>query len=245
MIKYGNSLLISLFVHAIFLLAFFFLYKNYFETKKNEENVLCVKLCNIAKNSKAEEVKETKNINTPKQNSPKEQEAPKKAVVEEKIPEKNMQTIDEALDIKPSYVEPTKDEVIPPEPPREPIVREKPIATQECAQGSVAEQNIKEPLLAKEVFGDDYLEINMQKITQLLEENLYYPISARKRNITGLVKVSFTLGVDAKVDNIKVVESNSDILSRAAIKTIEALSTKFPKPHKELTLSVPINYSLN
>ena len=51
--------------------------------------------------------------------------------------------------------------------------------------------------------------------------------------------------MDAKVSNIKIVESSSEVLSRAAIKTIEDLSEKFTKPDKEVNLSVPINYSLN
>jgi protein TonB len=79
---------------------------------------------------------------------------------------------------------------------------------------------------------------------QLLQENLYYPRRARKRGIIGEVLVKFKLSMDAKVYSIEVLSSKSDILSRAAIKTIEDLSGKFPKPNKELTLNVPINYTL-
>src|SRR3989338_7650553 len=76
---------------------------------------------------------------------------------------------------------------------------------------------IKKPIVEQKIaqnIQNEYDEINKQKIAELIKENLYYPINARKRNITGLVKVSFTLGVDAKVCNIKIVESDSDILSR-------------------------------
>ena len=47
-----------------------------------------------------------------------------------------------------------------------------------------------------------------------------------------------------KVYDIKIIKSKSDILSRAAMKTIMDLSGKFPKPQKRLTLHVPIGYEL-
>lgn len=92
---------------------------------------------------------------------------------------------------------------------------------------------------------EEYSEINKQKILELLRENLYYPMSARKRNITGEVKISFTLDTNAKACNIRVVESLSDVLSRAAVQTIEELSGKFPKPKTEITLTIPISYNLH
>lgn len=245
MIKYGNSLLISLFVHAILLLMLFFAYKVYLETKKNEEKVLCIKLCSVELNDEAIDTKEVKVAQATVLDSPKKQEMANKTVTEEKILEKKIEITDEVLDIKPSPVELIKDEVLVEVVPEKPEIIEKLTVKEQIMQSAIPEKIDDDVKIVKNTPHEEYMEINMQEIAQLLEENLYYPVSARKRNITGLVKVNFTLGVDAKVDNIKVVESNSDILSRAAIKTIEELSTKFPKPHKEITLSVPINYSLN
>jgi protein TonB len=90
----------------------------------------------------------------------------------------------------------------------------------------------------------EYKNNNLAKIAQLLKENLYYPRRARKRGIEGEVKVSFVIHKDAQLSDIKVLSSSSDILSRAAIKTLENLSGKFPKPSQELTLTVPIGYYL-
>lgn len=90
-----------------------------------------------------------------------------------------------------------------------------------------------------------YINQNILKIQKLLQENLYYPRRARKRGITGEVVVTFTLYTDATVSTISVLTSNSAILSRAAIKTIERLSGSFPKPEEELILSVPIEYRLS
>ncbi len=235
MIRHSNSLLISLFIHAILLLTLFFAWKSYFEVKKEEQEKICLKLCSVEPSKELLEPKEAKTNETAPQNKKKEPKRVKKALKEEKEAEKKIEVESEAKEIKAAIVEIIKGEVIVEIVPKRLAKIEKP----------TVEQKIDDAKLTQEAPKDDYIEINMQKISELLKENLYYPMSARKRNITGSVKVSFTLGVDAKVHNIKIVESQSDILSRAAIKTIEDLSTKFPKPIKELTLSVPINYNLN
>jgi len=73
---------------------------------------------------------------------------------------------------------------------------------------------------------------------------LYYPRQARKRGIEGEVLVSFYLSVNADISRVKVISAESAILSRAAIETIENLSGKFPAPIENLTLTIPITYSL-
>jgi len=102
----------------------------------------------------------------------------------------------------------------------------------------------KEKQLKQEQVTKEYVEINTQKIAKLLRDNLYYPRSARKRGVTGKVIVKFTLSTNSKVSDVVVLESKSDILSRAATKTIQNLSGEFPKPNQEITLHVPIGYSL-
>lgn len=94
-------------------------------------------------------------------------------------------------------------------------------------------------------FEEKYMEENLAKIVELLQENLYYPRRARKRGNEGEVIVSFKLSVDAEVTDVMVISSTSDVLSRGAIKTIENLSYKFPKPKKNLDLKVPIIYKLH
>jgi len=91
---------------------------------------------------------------------------------------------------------------------------------------------------------EEYVEENLAKIIELLQENLYYPRRARKRGVQGEVVVSFKLSTSAEVSDVKIVSSQSDILSRGAIRTIENLSFKFPKPKENLDLSVPIYYKL-
>jgi len=90
-----------------------------------------------------------------------------------------------------------------------------------------------------------YIKSHIQEIAQLLQENLYYPRRARKRGIEGEVVVKFRLKRDGKVETIQVITSNSDILSRGAVKTLQNLSGEFPKPNEELILTVPIGYHLS
>jgi protein TonB len=103
-------------------------------------------------------------------------------------------------------------------------------------------ENMEQKLLRLE---KEYLDEHIQKIQILLNENLYYPRSARKRGVTGTIIVKFTLSTLGVIHSIKIIESKSEILSRAAIQTIEDLSGEFPKPNEELILHVPINYKLS
>jgi protein TonB len=91
---------------------------------------------------------------------------------------------------------------------------------------------------------NEYINNHEDEIRELINDNLYYPRKARKRRLQGEVKVKFVLSLDAKVSNITIISSKSDILSRAAIKTLENLSQKFPKPSEELIVNIPIIYKL-
>ena len=122
------------------------------------------------------------------------------------------------------------------------VARKESVKKKAVKKEAVKKREIKKP--KQEKSSTQYLQVNTQKIAKLLKENLYYPRSARKRNITGKVIIKFTLSKDARVYDIKVIESKNNILSRAAMKTIMDLSGKFPKPQKRLTLHVPIGYEL-
>jgi protein TonB len=206
--------------------------KSYIEVKEEEQKIAL----NI---SMIEFQEKTQEIETPKEEVCLPKESPKKIkeikkerkVVEKKAKEEIVQEkkVENIVEVKKEQITQNRD-----------IVPVKQLdETPKQIQKTAPSEPLKQPSPQEE-----YSEINSQKILELLRENLYYPISARKRNITGVVKVSFTLDTNAKVCNIHVVDSGSDILSRAAITTIEELSEKFPKPNREITLTIPINYKL-
>lgn len=237
MIKHASSLFISLTLHTLILFLLFYSWKNIpIFHKKEAQNKVCVKLHCIVE-EKVEHV--LKKIDTPKQ----QEKIVKKEI--KKIVPKKVKTIKEEKITVPVV----KDKVLP---KKEIIqeIEEMPEATQEPVQ----EKNI-ETVSYEEVQKEDeytrskrvnkeYIDANIQKIVKLLSDNLYYPRSARKRGITGDVIVKFELSTEAKVNSIEIVTSENDILSRAAIKTLEDLSGKFPKPNEALVLEVPINYNL-
>ena len=92
---------------------------------------------------------------------------------------------------------------------------------------------------------EKYLENNLAEIQQLIKENLYYPRRARKKGIEGEVALSFVLMENGEVSSVEIIKCDYDILGRAAKRTIEELSGDFPQPKEELTITLPIVYSLH
>ena len=225
MIRNTPSFLISIIIHSLLLVAFFYTYKyvSSLSSEKDDEKV-CLKLTCIVEKHK-EHVKEKpapKKI-IPKTVKPKV-EKPKKEVVKKIIPKPL--TVPVVKEIVEPEVEP---EVVYVEEIEEEVMEILPIESQE-------EQEIAQE--------EQYMDEHIQEIVRLLSENLYYPRSARKRGVVGEVIVKFCLATDATVSSVEVISSKSEILSRAAKKTIEDLSGEFPRPPEELVLHVPINYEL-
>lgn len=122
-----------------------------------------------------------------------------------------------------------------------PIVNKEPIVKKQIEIVAPVET----PQEKKKKIAQHYVENSLHQIRELIKENLYYPRSARRRGIVGEVLIEFRLSKDAEIDNITILSSKHKILSRSAIKTIQNLSSEFPKPKEDITLSIPINYSLN
>jgi protein TonB len=235
MLRHSNSFFISVLVHGVIIGVLFYSYK-YVATAFSEteaEKTVCIKLCCVVESEvpKIKEVKQKHLQEKPKPRSEPKQE-PKKKVLKEKkkevIPVK-----EEPLEIeKEMAVEDVTQEVLEAIPDLEEFTEEEPTQAVESVQTK------------KQTPQEKYVDDNIQKIIELLQDNLHYPRQARKRGIEGEVLVSFRLSLNAKISLVKVISSESDILSRAAIETIENLSGKFPAPKENLTLTIPITYSL-
>jgi protein TonB len=232
--RHTPSLFVSLLVHAFFAVLVFSTieYAVKISDEKKEKRV-CLKLQCVKPHKEAVQKPITKAVTPPKplkKIKPKPKKKPPKKIIKK---------------VKPKVIEKVKEEVkkeelmqkIP-----QKVVEQKPLEVKELKP----EPKEEEQGSAKEVCSKEkvYLDKHLKEIIKLLSENLYYPRSARKRGIEGVVKVYFTLNKDASVENIQVLSSQSDILSRAAIKTIEDLSKEFPKPQEVLMLKVPIEYRL-
>ena len=230
MIRHSRSFFISLVIHSVVFTMLFFTWKSYSIVEKEEEEKVCLKLSNVEISPIVSKIKEPQVQDII-------EEKPKKTI------QKKVETVDAKPVVKPLQKEESKIKQI--QSVQEITPQDISAAKENVVKKEHFEIQKEEPPLKQETPEDEYIKVNTQKIAQLIQENLSYPISARRKGITGLVVVKFCLSVDAKVSNIKIVESSSEVLSRAAIKTIEDLSEKFTKPDKEVNLSVPINYSLN
>ncbi len=233
MIRHSKSFFISMVIHILLLLLVIYTYKTYFTDKKEvSKAMVCIKLCDLKQEKELTKI-ETKKIQKPKP----------------KVKQKKIKKKEKPKAIKPKVliipvikkiVEPEIIEEVNVEPINEPIVTViQPVIAQKTLQELENERRIRNEKITKE-----YVKLNTQEISRLLRENLYYPRSARKRGVTGKIMVKFNLKKNADVCDVHILKSNSDILSRAAKKTIESLAGKFPKPQKDITLHIPISYSL-
>jgi len=91
----------------------------------------------------------------------------------------------------------------------------------------------------------EFLNAHLGEIRSLLLQNMKYPKNAQRLKMQGEVRVSFSLGTDGSVDDVKVVEgSGFEILDEDAVALIQKTASKFPKPSKSVRISVPISYVL-
>ena len=245
MIRHSSSFFLSLLLHGALVFLLLFAWQNMPSIKKVDcEKKMSIQLCNVV-------YKKPVVIPKPKP-KPKPKPIPKQIIKKEV--KKTVPVVKEVLEIKeePVVVAEIIPEVVISEveevqkiEPKEEIVEEVSIVDQVTYREPVDEPEVESPQLKQERLEQEYLQEHIAQIIKLLSDNLYYPRRARKRGITGEVMVKFRLSTDAIAHSIEIVSSKHEILSRAAIKTIEDLSGEFPKPSEELLLHVPISYNLN
>lgn len=244
MFRHFSSLLVSLVLHALLLATLLYSYKEIFSVSKTEqvEEKFCMKLSCLCNE---EEVVEKERVAPPKKVTPKVEPKPKPKVKPKIKPKEKPKEIVEQVVLVNNAKEKYKKEE-----PLEEVLEEKSVEIVAEKVGEKATspygssmQNDKQER-SKKTPEQAYMNANIRIIVKLLQENLYYPRSARKRGMQGEVLVKFRLSKEGNVISSEVLSSEHKILSRAALETIESLSGKFPKPKEELLLSVPISYSL-
>jgi protein TonB len=248
MIRYSNSLLISVFIHITLIIPVLYSYSFYVpESSNKNEKPVCIKLSCVVQAKESIVKKNVIKKETIKQDI-------KKKVLKKvkKVESKTIKTQElKKKEIIKKPIKPIIEENIKNTDKLERDILEKSIIKNEVIKNDATDKDvIKNEVLEqvehkiKKTKEQKYIDKNIKKIVELLQENLYYPRRARKRGIEGEVMVKFKLLKNAEITSVEVVSANSEILSRAAIKTIKNLSGKFPIPNTELLITVPINYSL-
>lgn len=75
-----------------------------------------------------------------------------------------------------------------------------------------------------------------------IEKRKSYPRAARRRGVEGSIKVSFTLGCDGTVSNIRTTGGHK-LLKKSASKAVMA-SLPLPKPPTGINCPMLVNYAM-
>ena len=230
MIRHFSSFFISLISHVVIIALLFLLYKEYKTTvvAQDDEHIVCVQLsCMHEKSTPPSILKQEQKIPPKKIKKQIKKKLVKAKIISKPIPIVIPKVAKQEVAVKKNVV---------PKPQK--IAVQKSVKTKKI---ETTKKEIKEVKSPKK----EYVEEHLSEIIALIQDNLYYPRRARKRGVQGKVIIRFTLSKNAEVSEIKVLSSKSDILSRGAIKTIENIEYKLPKPKQKLTFNVPILYSLD
>lgn len=99
--------------------------------------------------------------------------------------------------------------------------------------------------LAKPIVDEkkDYLDKHLAQIRNIINQNVKYPMKARKLSIEGIVVVRFKILEDGSVENIEIIDGHK-FLQNATIEAIQEASKEFPKTNKSIEIQIPIEYKL-
>jgi periplasmic protein TonB len=178
-------------------------------------------------------VSQEKQEEAQKQEKPKEEvkkiekEEPKKEVIKEKPKIKEAKK-ESAVEEKPTQMSNPQ--------PKESNNEETPKKEFEHAQEAIQQATPKN-------YEEQFIDENLQKIVKLIQQNIVYPKRARELHIQGEVLVVFTLLKEGGLENLEALQGHV-LLKKSALNAIETATASFPKVEKDITIKVPIVYSL-
>ncbi|MFA7091301.1 MAG: TonB family protein [Arcobacteraceae bacterium] len=178
-------------------------------------------------------------VSQEKQEEAQKQEKPKEEVKKIEKEEPKKEVIKEKPKIKEAKKESTKEEkptqMSNPQ-PKESNNEETPKKEFEHAQEAIQQAPPKN-------YEEQFIDENLQKIVKLIQQNIVYPKRARELHIQGEVLVVFTLLKEGGLENLEALEGHV-LLKKSALNAIETATASFPKVEKDITIKVPIVYSL-
>lgn len=228
--RYFSSFFIAISFYSFFAICLFYILTNdkIFIKKEEESKLISLNHIELKPEVKEEKkepesqtkeiVKEEKIVETPKPIIPKkvEKKEVEKKIVEKTVVEKN---------IEKKELEPT---------------------TKIEEKAKVTENQLTEQLLPQKPLVDEkkeYLDKHLEQIRSLINQNVKYPLKAKKLSIEGIVTVKFKINEDGTVENITIIDGHK-FLQSATIEAIEDASKSFPKTNQSIEIQIPIEYKL-
>ena len=224
--RYTNSFLVTLLLYGAIFAFLIYIFKPFAQnqTISKEQTIALNHIALISQEKQEEPKKEEK----PKEEFKKIEKAdPKKEAVKEKP--KNKEAKKEPIsEEKPTQIANTQ--------PKEFSNEETPKKEFEHAQEAIQQSVPKN-------YEEQFIDENLEKIVKLIQQNIVYPKRARELHIQGEVLVVFTLLKEGGLKNLEALEGHI-LLKKSALNAIETAMASFPKVEKDITIKVPIVYSL-
>ena len=229
--RYFSSFFIAISFYSFFTICLFYIMANdkIFIKKAEETKLISLNHIELKPEIKEEKkepepqtkeiIKEEKIVETPKPIIPKKVE---KKEIEKKIVEK---TVVEKTVVEKKELEST---------------------TKIEEKAKVTENQIPQQLLPQKPPVDEkkeYLDKHLEQIRTLINQNVKYPLKAKKLSIEGIVTVKFKINEDGTVENITIIDGHK-FLQSATIEAIEDASKSFPKTNQSIEIQIPIEYKL-
>ncbi len=223
--RYFSSFFIAISFYAFFAVCLFYLMANdkIFIKKAEETKLISLNHIELKPEIKEEKkepepqtkeiVKEEKIVETPKPIT-------SKKVEKKEIEKKTVEKITEKKVVEKQEFEPTK-------------------KIQEQVFNKI-EEKAPQPLVDEK---KDYLDKHLAQIRSLINENVKYPLKAKKLSIEGIVIVKFKINENGTIENITILDGHR-FLQSATIEAIEEASKNFPKTNQSIEIQIPIEYKL-
>ena len=223
--RYFSSFFIAISFYAFFAVCLFYLMANdkIFIKKAEETKLISLNHIELKPEIKEEKkepesqtkeiVKEEKIVETPKPIT-------SKKVVKKEIEKKTVEKITEKKVVEKQESEPSK-------------------KIQEQVFNKI-EEKAPQPLVDEK---KDYLDKHLAQIRNLINQNVKYPLKAKKLSIEGIVTVRFKINENGTIENITILDGHK-FLQSATIEAIEEASKNFPKTNQSIEIQIPIEYKL-
>ena len=223
--RYFSSFFIAISFYAFFAVCLFYLMANdkVFIKKAEETKLISLNHIELKPEIKEEEkepeaqtkeiIKEKKIVETVKPTIPKK-------VEKKEIEKKTVEKITEKKVVEKQESEPSK-------------------KIQEQVFNKI-EEKAPQPLVDEK---KDYLDKHLAQIRNLINQNVKYPLKAKKLSIEGIVTVRFKINENGTIENITILDGHK-FLQSATIEAIEEASKNFPKTNQSIEIQIPIEYKL-